>query len=225
MGKGDTMPKNPAYFIVLRNKSFICKKADHDGPFVLPLAGIPDLPNVPFYHHLYSDQFKEYVRLFREFRRDRLLNHGFLPGIRKPHACIALPDDALEVDYRMVKEFLLAVGGVHTVTIAAECALLAPPAGTYLALARTARMFVLTQMTDGNIVRQKYLEKKEYSPAELKDIVRTFTSYGDRSQTPVYLTGEDVAPYSALGTVVAAESILDHYIELMLSAPNKIVAH
>lgn len=206
--------KNNFYFIALRNNCFICKRADHEGPFVFRFEGILNMPNVPFYHHIYNDEFADYFRLFKEFCRNDLFNDSLLSKIIKPDTYLALPDDALEVDRRIVKEYLLTCGS-RNVTIASECALLAPPAGTYLALAYTARMIVLTLMTDGQIMQQKYLEKKAYPVEELRDIIRAFVNYRDFSQIPVYLTGESIKPYSGLGTAVEAEAILDNYISLI----------
>jgi len=197
-------------FIILRNNSFICKKADHNRSQVFTFDDIVNMPNIPFYHEIWNDSAK-YMKLYKHFYKNELMNNSIMSGLKKSHTYLAIPDDAVEVDRRMVQEFLLSCGS-KIVNVTPECRLVSQQDDTYVAVSFTCRMIVLSYIKAGNIAHQQYLESNNYSLDELKSQINKLLNNREFGKLPVYLNGEIKDHFSQLGCYVDPESILDNYI-------------
>ena len=202
--------KPNSVFIILRNNSFICKKPDDKCSHVFKLDDIENIPNVPFYHHIWNDSAK-YVKLYKNFDKNELMNNSLMSGLIKSHIYLAIPDDALEVDSRMIQEFLMKCGS-KIVNVTPECMLVSRQDDTYVAVSFTCRMIILSYIKAGNIAHQQYLERNDYSFDELKGHISKLLYNQEIGKLPVYLNGEIKDQYSQLGCFVDPESILENYI-------------
>ena len=204
---------NNSVFIIMRNNSFLCRRADSISPVVYKFHDIQNLPNVPFYFHLW-DNFMKYKREFGRFFRNELIGNPMMAWLIKNHSYLAIPDDMLESEKRIAIEFLMQCGS-RKVDVMQECLLLAPQADKYVAVSRTCRMMVLSYIESGNIVNRSILENKEYSAKMLKHYIHELLGCQESDFVPVYLNGNDLQDYSELGLIVDPKTILNHYIDIM----------
>ena len=205
-------------FIILRNNSFICKKADHKRSHVFRFDDIENMPNVPFYHQIWNNSAK-YINLYKRFYKNELMNNSIMSGLIKSHTYLAIPDDAIEVDRRMVQEFLSSCGS-KIVNVTPECMLVSRQDDTYVTVSFTCRMIVLSYIKAGNIAHQQYLESNNYSVDELKSQISNLLNNREFGKLPVYINGEKKNHYSQLGGFVDQDSILENYI-LLKTALNR----
>ena len=134
-----------------------------------------------------------------------------MSGLIKSHTYLAIPDDAVEVDRRMVQEFLSSCGS-KIVNVTPECMLVSRQDDTYVAVSFTCRMIVLSYIKAGNIAHQQHLERNNYSFDELKSQISKLLKKREIGKLPVYLNGEKKDNYSQLGCFIDHESILENYI-------------
>ena len=197
-------------FVILRNNSFICKKADHNHSHIFRFDDFENMPNVPFYHQIWNDSAK-YMKLYKDFNKNELMNSSIMSGLIKSRIYLAIPDDAIEVDRRMVQEFLLSCGS-KIVNVTPECMLVSRQDDAYVAVSFTCRMIVLSYIKAGNIAHQQYLKSHNYSFDELKSQISKLLNNREFGKLPVYLNGEKKDHYNQLGCYVDQESILENYI-------------
>ncbi|MEL7567723.1 MAG: hypothetical protein AAGU27_22990 [Dehalobacterium sp.] len=202
--------KASSVFLILRDNSFICKKTDDSRSFVFKFNDIKNMPNVPFYHQIWNDSAK-YIKLYKNFYKNEVMYNSIISSFLKYHAYVAIPDDALEVDRKIVIEFLLQCGS-KSVRVTPECMLIGRHDDAYIVLSRTSRMIVLSYVLDGKVAHQQYLERNDYSVEELKSYISMLLNNRELGKIPVYLNGEKMDQYSGLGFFVEPESILENYI-------------
>ncbi|NLL51623.1 MAG: hypothetical protein GX248_02835 [Peptococcaceae bacterium] len=202
---------SPVY-VIFRNNSFICRMADSLSPSTFRFREIPDLPNIPFYHHIWSE-FLKYKKTFSKFFRDELTGKSWAGMILKSHAYVAVPDDMLEFEKVLTIEFFMQTCS-RKVDVKPECLLLAPQLEEYIAVSRTCRMLVISHIHAGSIKGRLYLENNEYTVEELKTFIAELLDDRDRADLPIFLNGEDLEQYLSLGTLIEPRIILQNYINL-----------
>ncbi|NLM20905.1 MAG: hypothetical protein GX207_04055 [Peptococcaceae bacterium] len=199
-------------FVILRNNSFICRMADSLSPLTFRFREIPDLPNIPFYHHIWSE-FIKYKKEFSKFFREELIGKSWAGMLLKSQAYVAVPDDMLEFEKALTTEFFMQTCS-RKVDTKPECLLLAPQEGEYIAVSRTCRMVIISHIQAGNIEDRLYLENKEYTVEELKMFIAGLLDGRNGVDLPIYLNGEGLELYSSLGSLVEPRTILQNYINL-----------
>jgi len=171
------------------------------------------MPNIPFYHHIWSD-FIKYKRSFSKFFRNELIGKSWAGMILKSNTYVAIPDDMLEFEKALTTEFFMQTCS-RKVYLKPECLLLAPQEEDYISISRTCRMTILSYIQAGDIEERLYLANEDYSIEEIEMYIAELLAGREWKGLPIYLNGEDLEQYQELGTWIEPKNILKNYINLI----------
>ncbi len=190
-------------FIMLRENSFICRKPNECNTYECKFD-IENLPNIPFYYHVWDDPDK-YKSIFNNFCK----KYSLVGRIMKPNITIAKPEDSIKVDISAIIEFFYFCGARNIIFLN-ECMLLSAKTH-YISIIETCRMTVIRYIKANTVISNLYLENKAYTDDELLVFIKDMHTDCSREDIPVFLNGKNLERYSSIGTYVTLQEMLNNY--------------
>lgn len=199
------------YYVLFRNNKIFIKVNDSTKVIEYPVTNKKQYPYIPFYCFLFDDA--ETISSVRKFMQSNIPKN-FSSLVIKPQVLIIFPDDAIEMEKRLMEEFSLLALNAHKVILGKECSFLTQEKVNYIAISKSCRTMTITYMKDQNIAAEKFIENKHYTIDELKAIILELHEDCAFSMPQVYLNGSELSEYSELGRIVEQKSILENAREL-----------
>lgn len=187
------------YVIVCKNRFVIIRKDDISKTIIDFQSYIP---NVPFYHHLFDNDKKEYINdIMKQIKRLKIKN-----------AEIILPDDCLdlEVDKRILIEFFLQCG-VKKVQVNFQYFYLNLYNKNYIFVSRTTRTVVIQYTSYNKVISKKYYDKDFM---DMEKIAIDIKNLHPDCNMPVYINNinNDMEGFSDIGNLVSMQDIISNIL-------------
>jgi hypothetical protein len=187
------------YVIVCKNRFVIIRKDDISKTIIDFQSYIP---NVPFYHHLFDNDKKEYINdIMKQIKRLKIKN-----------AEIILPDDCLdlEVDKRILIEFFLQCG-VKKVQVNFQYFYLNLYNKNYISVSRTTRTVVIQYTSYNKVISKKYYDKDFM---DMEKIAIDIKNLHPDCNMPVYINNinNDMEGFSDIGNLVSMQDIISNIL-------------
>lgn len=196
-------------FIMARDNHLLCRKANDREIYAWKMECLDNIPNIPFYYHLW-DNSETNSKNLRAFLTG-IVSDRWYAEIIKPKVFLALPDDAVLVDQRVLMEFLMQSSARQVISVK-ECMLLNTAVSNYVSVTKTCRMTALHYIKNGLIQGSRYLENQEYSVDEILSKIKYLHRDCEYKELPVFLNGDNLSRYKELGEVVSVETLLDNFM-------------
>lgn len=168
-------------------------------------------PNIPS-HIFFWDEAGENPSRVGKFLKEQVFQSSWLEDkISSKEMYLLVPDDTQMLEMRALEEFFMLSAKPKKLVTAYECQHLSVDKVSYISIAETCRMLVLTYIKDGGIKNQSFLERKVYETEELRRNIRNLGVEFGIENVPIYLNGEGLNKYNGLGTMVPHEKLLDNF--------------
>lgn len=198
-------------FLIFGENNILVRRNDMQEHFSCGFRKIETYPNIPFYHCLWED--KKYIEDFSNYYRHHVLaKKALFKKMGRPTVFVALPDDAIFIDKRVILDFLMSsiskeVLFVPTYNLA-DLSI-----DTYVFISKTKRMFVFSYIKEGALEYQTRVELFNQSPEEIVNI-KSALHYDCRfGNVPTYLFGEGMGQYERLGQVITPSEVLENLVK------------
>lgn len=187
------------YVIVCKNR-FVIIREDDISKTIIDFQSY--IPNVPFYHHLFDNDKKEYINdIMKQIKRLKIKN-----------AEIILPDDCLdlEVDKRILIEFFLQCG-VKKVQVNFQYFYLNLYNKNYIFVSRTTRTVVIQYTSYNKVISKKYYDKDFM---DMEKIAIDIKNLHPDCNMPVYINNinNDMEGFSDIGNLVSMQDIISNIL-------------
>lgn len=187
------------YVIVCKNR-FVIIREDDISKTIIDFQSY--IPNVPFYHHLFDNDKKEYINdIMKQIKRLKIKN-----------AEIILPDDCLdlEVDKRILIEFFLQCG-VKKVQVNFQYFYLNLYNKNYISVSRTTRTVVIQYTSYNKVISKKYYDKDFM---DMEKIAIDIKNLHPDCNMPVYINNinNDMEGFSDIGNLVSMQDIISNIL-------------
>lgn len=197
--------------VVVTNSTVLVKDGETDNFKEFYVSGLPEQPNIPFYHQFAGD-IQKYQNMFCTFIKS-------LYGKRISKYVIALivPDDTSRLESIFLNEFFLHSGVGKAVAHATMGQALSKDE-QYISLSRTMRNIVLQYIKNDEVVAQKFYDIHNYDPATIRLDAQRIHIDVEYKKTPVYINNFtlDMDEFFDMGTVITPQRLLEIVSELMV---------
>ena len=162
-----------------------------------------NVPYVPVSQHLYNN-WDVNLKNFRDFMKSNFS----VSKIFKHKVILVLPDDCMEAEKTTIYGFLYACGIVKYPRIYACDIAHMLKQWDYVAVTKSVRAISISLVENGGILKQEFFPAGYDDIGHLKSLADSWFSEFDISEPSILLYGENMEPFSSLGTVVPDDAVL-----------------
>lgn len=186
--------------VLVQNNQFIFKVKD-EPPFVLWFGGFKSKHYRPFYQYIEDEKPGEVLPL--------ALSPQNSEGEK---INVLMCDDALQMDFRKIRNFLKDKLGYEQVNMTYQSLYLSRTVKKYVALTKTCRCIVIKYIKNGRLIGDSYLPlslEKEEIKEEIKQLHKDILS----EKLPIFIIDmqEDIKEIEDLGVLIHSSQILENY--------------
>lgn len=203
-------------YMLFRNDKIYIKSSKSSRVAEYTLMDAIAYPNVPLYFNIFNNE--RVIKDIKLFIRQNTDINSLMKGMFAKNVFLLIPDDVTnitDIERRAFDEFAKMLFGRKTVIFGSECAFVAPfEEKEYICISRTCRMMILSYIKDKNILKQKFIEDREYSIDELYAAI--IELYGRTEEIPkIYLNGVNLSPYSDLGVIIDSLELINNFSTIL----------
>lgn len=193
--------------VLIQNNQFIFKIKDKS-PFVLWFGGYTNSYYRPYYQ--YIDQAKRDEDSWLEIWK---VISGY-------EVNVLISDDAIQIDFRRIKEFFLEVLRCRKVNIVYQSLYLTRQE-RYVALIKTCRCIIIKYIKKGRVIQENVLPIS-IDKDELQESIKELHSEIQLNETPIFIISHQEAgdEFKEMGTFITGYQILEHYESMTMEEEN-----
>ncbi|MCM1991284.1 hypothetical protein [Oceanirhabdus seepicola] len=203
------------FFVILRDNKMLININDQSNIVEYSFTDLETYPNIPFYINIFeTENVRKKIKPIVYENLNTLSEKIF-----KPEVFVLVDDDTMGTEKRAIEEFILLSLAPKKVAIVPQCLLLAPKdIEKYIAVSKSCRLIILSYIKNRKVLAQKFIDNKEYSVEELKELIRNLHDECKLNKLNIYLNGTHLKKYAEIGKVIDIYELLNNTQNLLLNS-------
>lgn len=203
------------YFLLFRNNCLYIKSNKNDKTLKYKFDDLNQYPNIPFYLTCFDYGVKD----IKSFINSNLkCSNKLNDNIFKPIVYLLIPDDSIEIEKKILEEYVNKIFSPQKVYITYESMVISRKKELkYICISKTVRMLVLTYINNSKIEAKKYYNNIDYSIDELKNMISNLHEDCINLNINTYLNGINLSDFASLGVLIDNSTLLDSYYDYIVS--------
>ena len=188
---------------MVQNNQFIFKVEDQS-PFTIWFGGYIGGQHKPYHQYLRAIERQKEIPPIPELRS--------IVG-RKIH--LLMSDDALQMDFRAIQEFVANYLHCYEVEISFQSLYLSKEVKKYVAFTKTSRCIVIKYIKEGKVIQECFLPRS-VEREEIKEAIEELHSDIKIQKIPILIIDnqENLEDIQMFGTLVSSSEIFENYEQI-----------